>query len=50
MLKLRADVQAARGATFDLLQFHEQVMSNGIAPLWAHPQLLLPGDTSPVLQ
>ena len=50
MLKLRADVQAARGAAFDLRQFHEQVMSNGIAPLWAHRQLLLPGDTSPVLQ
>jgi uncharacterized protein (DUF885 family) len=50
MLKLRADVQAARGSAFDLRQFHEQVMSNGIAPLWAHRQLLLPGDTSPVLQ
>ncbi len=50
MLKLRADVQAARGAAFDLRQFHEQVMSNGIAPLWAHRQLLLPGDTSPLLQ
>ncbi len=49
MLKLRADVHAARGAAFDLRQFHEQVMSNGIAPLWAHRQLLLPGDTSPVL-
>jgi hypothetical protein len=25
-------------------------MTNGIAPWWAHRQLLLPGDTSPVLQ
>ena len=50
MLKLRADVQAARGAAFDLRQFHEQVMRNGIAPLWAHRQLLLPGDTGPVVQ
>ncbi len=50
MLKLRADVQAARGAAFSLREFHEQVMANGIAPLWAHRQLLLPGDTSPVLQ
>jgi hypothetical protein len=50
MLKLRADVQAARGAGFDLRQFHEQVMRNGIAPLWAHRQLLLPGDRSPVLE
>jgi len=50
MLKLRADVQAARGAAFDLRQFHEQVMSNGIAPLWAHRQLLLPGNSAPLLQ
>lgn len=50
MLKLRADVQAARGAAFNLREFHEQVMRNGIAPLWAHRQLLLPGDSSPVLQ
>lgn len=50
MLKLRDDVKAARGAAFSLRQFHEQVMTNGIAPLWAHRQLLLPGDTSPVLQ
>lgn len=50
MLKLRADVTAARGPAFDLRTFHEQVMRNGIAPLWAHRQLLLPGDTAPVLQ
>ena len=50
MLKLRDDVKAARGAAFSLREFHEQVMTNGIAPLWAHRQLLLPGDTSPVLQ
>jgi len=50
MLKLRDDVRAARGAAFDLRQFHEQVMTNGIAPLWAHRQLLLPGDTAPVLR
>ena len=50
LLKLRADVKAARGAAFNLREFHEQVMANGIAPLWAHRQLLLPGDTAPVLQ
>ncbi len=50
LLQLRADVTAARGAAFDLRQFHEQVMRNGIAPIWAHRQLLLPGDTSPLLR
>ncbi len=50
MLKLRDDVRAARGEAFSLREFHEQVMTNGIAPLWAHRQLLLPGDTGRVLQ
>ncbi len=49
-LKLRDDVRAKEGAGFDLRRFHERVMTNGIAPWWAHRQLLLPGDTSPLLQ
>jgi uncharacterized protein (DUF885 family) len=50
VLKLRRDVQAARGASFNLREFHEQVMSNGIAPWWAHRQLLLPGDRGAVIE
>ena len=50
MLQLRADVRATRGDAFDLRAFHEQIMSHGIAPLWAHRQLLLPGDTAPLLR
>ncbi len=49
-LKLRDDVRAKEGAGFDLRRFHERVMTNGIAPWWAHRQLLLPGDASPLLQ
>ena len=49
-LKLRHDVQTARGAAFDLRDFHERVMSNGIAPWWAHRQLLLPGDRGAVVE
>jgi uncharacterized protein (DUF885 family) len=49
-LKLRKDVAAAEGDRFDLGKFHERVMTDGIAPWWAHRQLLLPGDTSPVLE
>jgi len=48
--KLRADYRKARGAAFDLREFHERVMTNGIAPWWAHRQLLLPGDTGSVLE
>ncbi|PHX65566.1 MAG: hypothetical protein CK550_04110 [Gemmatimonadetes bacterium] len=50
MLTLRRDVKAAQGDKFDLRDFHERVMKNGIAPIWAHRQLLLPGDTSRVIQ
>jgi uncharacterized protein (DUF885 family) len=49
-LKLRRDYAAARGAAFNLREFHERVMTNGIAPWWAHRQLLLPGDTQPVIE
>jgi uncharacterized protein (DUF885 family) len=48
-LKLRDDVRAARGERFNLREFHEQVMTNGIAPWWAHRQLLLPGDQGALL-
>ena len=49
-MKLRRDYQAAKGDLFNLREFHERVMTNGIAPWWAHRQLLLPGDTRPVIE
>ncbi|HEY2151006.1 MAG TPA: DUF885 domain-containing protein [Vicinamibacterales bacterium] len=48
--KLRRDYQAARGTSFSLREFHERVMTNGIAPWWAHRQLLLPNDKGPVIE
>jgi len=50
ILKLRADYQAKMGAEFNLRAFHEQVMSNGIAPIRAHRFLMLPGDTGAVIR
>ena len=49
ILKLRADYQAKMGVKFNLREFHERIMTNGIAPIWAHRQLLLPGDTSAII-
>jgi uncharacterized protein (DUF885 family) len=49
-LKLRRDYQASRGGEFSLREFHERVMTDGIAPWWAHRQLLLPGDERPVIE
>jgi uncharacterized protein (DUF885 family) len=48
-LKLRADYKAKMGSRFTLRDFHERIMRNGIAPVWAHRQLLLPGDTGTIL-
>ena len=48
--KLRRDVQAREGARFDLRAFHTRVLTNGIAPWWAHRQLLLPGDKGAVIE
>ncbi len=50
LLTLRDDYKAKRGAAFNLREFHERVMTNGIAPIWAHRQLMLPGDTSAVIR
>ena len=49
ILKLRADYAARRGAKFNLREFHERMMTDGIAPIWAHRQLLLPGDTLAII-
>jgi hypothetical protein len=48
--KLRRDYEAMRGAGFNLREFHERVMTNGIAPWWAHRYLLMPGDQRPVIE
>jgi uncharacterized protein DUF885 len=49
-ITLRRDYEKAQGARFNLREFHERVMTNGIAPWWAHRQLLLPGDRQPVIE
>ena len=50
ILTLRRDVAAKLGFQFNLRSFHERLMTNGIAPVWAHRQLFLPGDTAAVIQ
>jgi uncharacterized protein (DUF885 family) len=50
IITLRQDYERRLGAAFNLRDFHERVMTNGIAPIWAHRQLMLPGDTSAVIR
>jgi uncharacterized protein (DUF885 family) len=49
-LKLRADYQAAKGTAYTLQDFHERVMTDGIAPWKVHRELLLPRDSGAVLE
>ena len=49
-LKLRTDYQAVRGSAYTLEDFHEHVMTDGIAPWKVHRELLLPGDHGAVLE
>jgi uncharacterized protein (DUF885 family) len=46
LLKLRADFRAQQGNRFSLRNFHDQLLGNGSAPLWAHRRLML-GDNPP---
>ena len=50
LLKLRRDVERRDGAAFDLREFHRRVLTQGIAPWWAHRQLMLPGDRGAVIE
>ena len=50
ILKLRADYAAKLGAKYNLREFHERLMTDGIAPIWAHRQLLLPGDSGEIIR
>ncbi len=50
LLTLRRDVASKLGAQFNLRAFHERFMTNGIAPIRAHRDLFLPGDSAAVIQ
>ena len=50
ILKLREDYRGKMGAQFNMREFHERFMSNGIAPIRAQRMLMLPGDTGTVIR
>ena len=41
LLRLRADCEAKQGAGFSMLQFHDQLLGQGVLPFWAHRELML---------
>jgi uncharacterized protein (DUF885 family) len=48
LLKLRRDVKEHQGAKYSLKTFHDALLAQGAAPLWAHRQLML-GEVGDVL-
>ena len=49
ILKLRDDYKRTRGSDYSLQEFHDSLLSTGLAPLWIHRQKLLPDDKSKLL-
>jgi uncharacterized protein (DUF885 family) len=47
--KLREDYRKARGAAFSLREFHDAFLRQGGIPIKLMREILLPGDTAPVL-
>jgi uncharacterized protein (DUF885 family) len=50
ILKMREDYKRERGAEFSLRDFHDHLLSNGLAPLWAHRRMLMPGDKGKLIE
>jgi uncharacterized protein (DUF885 family) len=48
LLKLRRDFKEQQGAKYSLKNFHDSLLAQGAAPLWAHRQLML-GSAGDVL-
>jgi uncharacterized protein (DUF885 family) len=48
LLKLRRDFKEQQGAKYSLKSFHDTLLAQGAAPLWAHRQLML-GQAGDVL-
>ena len=50
LLKLRHDYQEQLDGKFSLRTFHDAVLGQGTAPLWAHRRLLLDDATDATLE
>lgn len=50
ILKMREDYKRYRGEEFSLQEFHDRLLANGNAPLWAHRQMLMPGQKGKLIE
>jgi uncharacterized protein (DUF885 family) len=50
ILRMRDDYRRSRGDSFSVREFHDKLLSNGLAPLWAQRQMLMPGDRGKLIE
>jgi uncharacterized protein (DUF885 family) len=50
ILKMREDYKRYRKDDFSLQEFHDRLLSNGFAPIWAHRRMLMPEDRGKLLE
>lgn len=50
IIKMREDYRRYKGNDFSLKEFHDLLLQNGNAPLWAHRQLLMPGEKGKLVE
>ena len=50
ILKLKNDYKRYRNEDFSLYEFHDRILSNGLAPLWAQRQMIMPGDKGKIIE
>jgi uncharacterized protein (DUF885 family) len=50
IMKMRDDYRQYRGRDYSLQEFHDRVLADGMAPLWVHRQMLMPGDKGKLLE
>jgi len=50
ILKLREDYKRYRKDDFSLQDFHDRLLSNGFAPIWAHRRMLMPEDRGKLIE
>jgi hypothetical protein len=50
IMKMREDYRRYKGNDFSLKEFHDLLLRNGNAPLWAHRQMLMPGEKGKLIE
>jgi uncharacterized protein (DUF885 family) len=50
ILKMRDDYRQYRGTDYSLQEFHDRLLADGMAPMWVHRQMLMPGDKGKLLE